>query len=192
LSITGKVAETPSGNPAGRGPAGPAEYPALSIERPFNDPFRVAFYALHMLIITMSFCKRRIIAFLFSVYFLLNVLSPICYTEDGPSENNATGYQTNLSTKSIRVIWELILSKHLTHKDAESSRPNVQLLIRKTRTLVSSNNIVELIPSESAEFDCNGITYSRNSHASSDQRTKPEYRTGLYHSVSGLSPPSFS
>ena len=145
-----------------------------------------------MLKITMSFCKRRKIAFLFSIYFLLYVLSPFCFTEDGPFEDNLTAYQTNHNTKNIRIIWELILSKHLTHKDTESSQPNVQLLIRKARTLVSSNNIVNLTPSEFSEFDYNEIIFFHNFHISLDQRNKPEYRAGSYLSVSGLSPPSFS
>jgi hypothetical protein len=140
----------------------------------------------------MPLCKRRIIAFLFSIYFLLFVLSPVCFTVDGQAGNNAIFHQTNLNTKNIRVVWELILSKYSANNDDEGSRTNVQLLIRKARALVSSNSIVKLTPSESAEFDYSDNTFSQNFHVSLDQRTKPECRTGSYLSVSGLSPPTFS
>jgi hypothetical protein len=140
----------------------------------------------------MQLQKRHIVTFLFSIYFALYVLSPICYTEDGLSGNNAAAYQTNLNLKGIRIIWELILSKHLTNKDAERSQPNVQFLIKKARALVVSNSIVNLTPSESAEFDYNDSIFSSNFYTPIDHHTKPEYRTGSYLSVSGISPPSFS
>ncbi|RJQ23970.1 MAG: hypothetical protein C4560_00625 [Nitrospiraceae bacterium] len=151
---------------------------------------RVAFYVLHMLKTTMLFYRRRIIASLFSVYFLLYLLSPICYTEDGLP--GASVYQANLNTKSVRVIWELILSKHLTPEDAGSNQPNVQLLIKKARALVSSNNIVKPTPSKPAEFDYNDNTFPQNFFTLSYQDTKPECRTGSYLSVSGISPPFLS
>lgn len=153
---------------------------------------RVALNVLHMLQKTMPLFKRRIIAFLFSIYFLLYVLSPICFAEDGQAGNDAIFHQTNLSAKSIRVVWELMLSKHSARKEDENGRTNVQLLIRKARALVSSNNIIKLTPSESAEVDYNGINFSMNFYTPVERPAKPECRTGSYLSVSGLSPPLFS
>ncbi|MDA8214659.1 MAG: hypothetical protein M0Z64_05210, partial [Nitrospiraceae bacterium] len=75
-----------------------------------------------MVKINMQRRKRHIITFLFLVYFLLYVVSPLCYAEDGLSEDStitdAAKYDTPLIPPlsrgelkgGVRVIWELILS----------------------------------------------------------------------------------
>jgi len=154
---------------------------------------KVAFNGFYMLKKTMKFQGKRIAVLLFSVYFLSYVLSPFCLAEDGIPESSLTSYKTNHNEKNIRVIWELILSNFFHEKNEnENSRSNVQILIKKGRALVSSGNFVKLSPSGSAEFDYNDIIFPLKYYSSSDQHTKPEYQTGSYLSVSGLSPPSLS
>lgn len=145
-----------------------------------------------MLKTTMQVKTRHIITLLFSIYFSLFVLSPICYTADGLSEENGADYQAHINITSLHVIWELKLSKYLPRKNAGSSKQNVRLLIKKARALVSSNYIEKLSSSGSAEFDYSDIIFSLNFHSSLGQYAKSEYRTGSYLVVSGLSPPYFS
>jgi len=153
---------------------------------------KVAFNGFYMLKKTMKFQGKRIVILLFSVYFLFYVLSPFCLAADGIPENSLTSYNSNHNAKNIRVIWELILSNFFNGNENESSRSNVQILIKKARALVSSGNVVKLTPSGSAEFDYNDIAFSLKYYSSSDEHTKPDYQTGSYLSVSGLSPPFFS
>ncbi|RJR16318.1 MAG: hypothetical protein C4581_10265 [Nitrospiraceae bacterium] len=125
---------------------------------------------------------------LFSIYFLLYVLSPFCFTKASLSDSSENAYQL----KEIRVVWELFLSGTDKQKDAEDSGHSVQLLIKKARALVNKNSPAKFNPSDSAELIFNLIDFSPKYFASVPGHVKHEYRTGFYLSLSGLSPPSFS
>ncbi|RJQ56807.1 MAG: hypothetical protein C4526_00865 [Nitrospiraceae bacterium] len=153
---------------------------------------KVAFSGSYVLKKTMNILKKNIFILLFSVYFLFYILSPLCLAEDGIPESSSDSFKTTLNAKNIRVIWEMVLSDFFSSSEDESGRANVHILIKKARALVSSNSIVKQTPSESSEFDCSDFAFTRGFYSLSDRYTKPEYRTGSYSSVSGLSPPFLS
>lgn len=91
---------------------------------------------------TMPFQKRHVLTLVFSAYFVLYVLSPMCFTQDGVTDEVPVAYQANSGTKNIRIIWELVLSNIFSqrHNEKENSQPHVQLLIKKARALTSTGS----------------------------------------------------
>lgn len=138
----------------------------------------------------MNCRKRYIFIFLFLVYFLLYVVSPLCYAEDGLSEDSTITHAAKHDTKKIRVIWELILSK-LSHKEnAEDSRSGVHFFAKKARAVLSSNNIVKASQSESEVPPLNDHFPRMESVTFFTGFADADSQQGFYSSFSGLSPPS--
>lgn len=162
------------------------------VQQPIDKWFQVALLRIYVLKKTMRFRKRHALTMLFSVYFLLYVLSPFCFTKVSLSDSSENAYQLNLSIKELRVVWELFLSGTDKQNDTEDSGHSVQLLIKKARALVNKNSPAKFNPSDSAEFVFNLIDFSPKYFASVPGHVKHEYRTGFYLSLSGLSPPSLS
>lgn len=145
--------------------------------------------------------KRHIITFLFLVYFLLYIVSPLCYAEDSLSEDStimhAAKYDTPLIPPlskgklkgSVRIIWELILSKLSQKEDAEDSRSSVQFFIKKARAVLNSNNTVKAAQSESAVPMLNDYSPQIESVTFSAEITDADPQQGFYLLFSGLSPP---
>lgn len=140
----------------------------------------------------MLFRKRHAVAMLFSINFLLYVVSPLCFTIDGLADRNDSAYQLNHRINNLRVVWELFLSGPDLQNDAGGSRHNVQLLLKKAHALVSTHSIVKCAPSESAEYVFHEIDFTPKSCSSLSRYAIPEHQTGSLPSVSGLSPPFFS
>ena len=136
----------------------------------------------------MIFRKRNIFNFLFLVYFLLYVISPICYAEDGLNEKFIIAHETKQDTKNLRVIWELILSKLLRKDYSENNDSGVQLIIKKARAVLSSNNITKTAQAEFEVADNAATPYAVSSDVLSPL-ADPKPQNGSYLSFSGLSPP---
>ncbi len=137
----------------------------------------------------MSCRKRYIITFLFLIYFLLYVVSPLCYAEDGLSEDSTIMHAAKYDIKNIRVIWELILSKLAQKEDAEDNSSGVRFFIKKGRAVLSSNNTVNVAQSES-EAPLFDVYYPRiESGTLFAWVTDADPQHGFYSSFSGLSPP---
>lgn len=138
----------------------------------------------------MNCRKRYIFTFLFLVYFLLYVVSPLCYAEDGLSEDSTITHAAKFNIKNIRVIWELILSKLSQKEDAEDSRSGVHFFIKKARAVLSSNNTVKAAQQSESEVPplndhfprMESVTFFAGVADADPQR-------GFYSSFSGLSPP---
>lgn len=154
-----------------------------------------------MVKINMQRRKRHIITFLFLFYFLLYVVSPFCYAEDGLSEDStitdAAKYDTPLIPPlsrgelkgGVRVIWELILSKLSQKEDTEDNRSGVHFFIKKARAVLSSNNTVKAAQSESEVPPLNDHFPQMESVTFSAEFTDADPQQGFYSSFSGLSPP---
>ncbi|MEW6602274.1 MAG: hypothetical protein AB1499_14980 [Nitrospirota bacterium] len=133
--------------------------------------------------------KRHVSTFLFSIFFLLYVASPFCFTKEGlPTEGDPSAYQLNFSIKNIRVVWELFHSGHDRQRDSDGSH-DVQLLIKKARAVVSTNGNVKYTVSESAESGFNEIIYPQKIYTPLTLDDIPSSRSVIHLSVSGLSPP---
>jgi hypothetical protein len=149
----------------------------------------------------MNFRKKYTITFLFLFYFLLYVVSPLCYAEDRISEDSiithAAKYNTPLIPPlsrgelkgGVRVIWELILSKFSQKEDAEDGSPDVRFFIRKARAVLSSNNTIKVAQSESGAPPLNDHFQRIESVTFSAEFTDVDPQRGFYSSFSGLSPP---
>jgi hypothetical protein len=137
----------------------------------------------------MNFRKRYIITFLFLVYFLLYVVSPLCYAEDRLSEDSTITHAAKHNTKNIRVIWELILSKLAQKEDTEDSRPGVHFFIKKARAVLNSNNTVKAAQSECAVSSFNNLVFFEESLTPLFLLPEPIPQKGFHSSFSGLSPP---
>jgi len=149
----------------------------------------------------MQRSKRYIITFLFLIYFLLYVVSPLCYAEDRLSEDSAITHAAKYNTPlipplssrelkgGVRVIWELILSKLAQKEDTEGSRPGVHFFIKKARAVLSSNNTVKAAQSGSEVPPLNDYFLQMESVTFSAGFTDADPQQGFYSSFSGLSPP---
>lgn len=149
----------------------------------------------------MNCRKRYIFTFLFLVYFLLYVVSPLCYAEDGLSEDStithAAKYNTPLIPPLSRgelkggvcVIWELILSKLSQKEDREDSHSGLHFFIKKARAVLSSNNIVKAAQSESVVPQLNDHFLRIESVTFSSGVADADPQKGFYSSFSVLSPP---
>lgn len=149
----------------------------------------------------MNYRKRYFFTFLFLVYFLLYVVSPLCYANDRLSEGGLITHSTKHNTPlipplsrgelkgGVRVIWELILSGLFQKENPEDRGPDVHFLIKKARAVLSSSNILKTAQQESessylSNFNFSGEVFSPLSHSVNIASQK-----GFYRSFSGLSPP---
>lgn len=137
----------------------------------------------------MKRSKRHIITFLYLSYFLLYVVSPLCYAEDRLSEDSTITDAAKYNIKNFRVIWELILSKLSLKEDAEESSSAVQFFIKKARAILSSNNTVKVIQPECAVSSFNCLYFFQKSLIPLFLLQKPNPQKECYSSFSGLSPP---
>jgi len=141
---------------------------------------------------TMHFQKRHILTLLFSAYFLLYVLSPLCFAQDGLHDDSPVVYKTYPNTKNIRVIWELILTN--IYKKGQDNNGNrqahVQLLLKKAKALVNSGSTVKLSKSVSAEIFPGDIWSYPGYAASFVPFEKPLFQGFTCLLSSGLSPPA--
>lgn len=142
-----------------------------------------------MVKINMQSRKRHIITLLFLVYFLLYVVSPLCYAEDGLSEDSTITHAAKYDIKNIRVIWELILSKLSQKEDREDNHSGVHFFIKKARAVLSSNNTVKTAQSESEVISLDNLFPRVESVAFYIEFTDADPQQGFYSSFSGLSPP---
>lgn len=149
----------------------------------------------------MNCRKRYILTFLFLVYFLLYVVSPLCYAEDGLSEDStithAAKYNTSLIPPlsrgelkgGVRVIWELILSRLSQKEDTEDSRSGLHFFIKKARAVLNLNNTVKAAQSESEVPPLSDYFPRIESITFSAGIADADPQCGFYSSFSGLSPP---
>jgi hypothetical protein len=137
----------------------------------------------------MNCGKRYIFTFLFLFYFLLYVVSPLCYAEDRISKDSTITHAAKHNTKNIRVIWELILSKLSQKEDTEDSSSGVHFFIKKARAVLSSNNTAKAAQSESEVPPLNDYFQRIESVTFSAEFTDADPQQGFYSSFSGLSPP---
>lgn len=142
-----------------------------------------------MVKINMQSRKRHIITLLFLVYFLLYVVSPLCYAEEGLSEDSTITHAAKYDIKNIRVIWELILSKLSQKEDREYNHSGVHFFIKKARAVLSSNNTVKTAQSESEVISLDNLFPRVESVAFYIEFTDADPQQGFYSSFSGLSPP---
>lgn len=149
----------------------------------------------------MIFRKKNIIKFLLPVYFLLYIVSPLCYAEDRLSEdssiNHAAKYNASLpspltmgeSGEGISVIWELILPNRSHKKDTEDRCPGVHFFIKKGRAVLSSKNTIKAAQLESEAPSLTDYFPRIESVISSAGVVDAAPQHGFYSSFSGLSPP---
>ncbi|MFN3479444.1 MAG: hypothetical protein ACK415_03570 [Thermodesulfovibrionales bacterium] len=137
----------------------------------------------------MNCRKRHFITFLFLFYFSFYVISPLCYTENGISEDTAITHATKHSTKKIRIIWELILSKLSQKEDAADNGSEVQFFVKKARAVLSSNNIEKTAQSESEVLSFDNPFPPVESVAFHIEFADTDPQSGFFSSFSGLSPP---
>lgn len=142
-----------------------------------------------MVKINMQSRKRHTITLLFLVYFILYVVSPLCYAEDRLSEDSTITHAAKYDIKNIRVIWELILSKLSQKEDREDNHSGVHFFIKKARAVLSSNNTVKAVKSESEVLSLNNLFPRVESVAFYIEFTDADLQSGFYSSFSGLSPP---
>lgn len=142
-----------------------------------------------MVKINMQSRKRHTITLLFIVYFILYVVSPLCYAEDRLSEDSTITHAAKYGIKNIRVIWELILSKLSQKEDREDNHSGVHFFIKKARAVLSSNNTVKAVKSESEVLSLNNLFPRVESVAFYIEFTDADPESGFYSSFSGLSPP---
>lgn len=137
----------------------------------------------------MNCRKRYIFTFLFLIYFLLYVVSPLCYAEERLSEGGLITHATKHNTKNIRVIWELILSGLFQKENPEDRGPDVHFLIKKARAVLSSSNILKTAQQESESSYLSNFNFSGEVSPPLIHSVNIAPQKGFYRSFSGLSPP---
>ncbi len=138
----------------------------------------------------MNSQKKHIFKFLFLVYFLFYVVSPLCYAKERLNEGDVIAHTTKHETKNIRVIWELILSKLFQQDNTEDNPSNVHFFIKKARAVLGSNNITKIAQSESAISSLNEFSPPEESLIPLFQPIDLKPQDGIYSVSSGRSPPS--
>ncbi len=139
--------------------------------------------------------KRHIFGILFFIYFLLYIVSPLCYAKDRLSEldgDYAIAHTSKCDTKKICVVWELILSKLFQPKNDENNYSGIHFFIKKSPTVISSNNITKISHPEFTESDNKILIYSSPEPLIFIVQPKDnDHRDGFCCLSSGLSPPIF-
>lgn len=137
----------------------------------------------------MNYRKKYFFTVLFLVYFLLYVVSPLCYANDRLSEEGLITHSTKHNTKNIRVIWELILSGLFQKENPEDRGPDVHFLIKKARAVLSSSNILKTAQQESESSYLSNFSFSGEVFPPLSHSVNIAPQKGFYRSFSGLSPP---
>lgn len=134
--------------------------------------------------------KRRIFKFLLLIYFLIYVVSPLCYTGDQLYEDCIIIHETKNNTKNIVFIWGLIISKIFQQEDsADDPSDNVRLLLKKKRAVLWSNNTTKIKQSESAVSTPNEFISPIEPLRTLVELTNSTPQNSSHPSFSGLSPP---
>jgi len=133
--------------------------------------------------------KKHIFGVLFFIYFLLYVVSPVCYAGDSVNEKIIITHGAKQNLKNLHVIWELILSKIAQKENSENNGSGVQFFIKKARAVLTSNNTVKAAQSESDVISLDNLFSQMESVAFCIEFTDTDPRSGFYSSFSGLSPP---
>ncbi|MEW6214300.1 MAG: hypothetical protein AB1478_03720 [Nitrospirota bacterium] len=137
----------------------------------------------------MKLGKRNFFKILFLIYFLLYVVSPICYVENRLNEDNKITRETGYDVKNVVFIWELIVSKLLQQENLIDKPSNVRFLIKKPRAVLDTDNITKVTQTESTTYLDDPIP-SLKPLIPLVQLPKPDSQDGFYLTFSGLSPPS--
>ena len=137
----------------------------------------------------MSFRKGNIIRLFFLVYFIIYVISPLCYAEDRLTESSAITRNAKYNIKNIRVIWELTLSRLFQKENQEDSRSGAHFFIKKARAVLCFNKSVKTLQPDSELPYLNSFVFNTE-NVSFLPPTKSIASQNLFLSIfSGLSPP---
>ncbi len=133
--------------------------------------------------------KRGIVTFLFLVYYLLYVVSPLYYTDDSINEDSVVTHASRYKILNVRIIWEIIFSR-LSHSESKRScGSGIMFFIKKTRAILNSNNPVRDSQQECIISSFDTSIFEKNPLIPLFLLPEVISQKGFYSSFSGLSPP---
>lgn len=142
--------------------------------------------------------RNKIIMFLFLLYFVSYIISPLSYTfaDDRPNPSftwiKPVVDSFTTATKSIRIfLWDTLYSNLVQKETGSNAPPTISFLIKKKRAVVRSNSPLKPLPVEYGSGEI-GVPQLSAFDAISTVAYCPRVTSYKYFYLvpSGLSPPS--